>query len=177
MTKNMDVKILNSQKEYSIRILNIGDENIVQVLCEQCPDYFKIVKNEKPGKDAGHEILTDLPPGKNLSDKFVFGFFNADGKLIAVADVVRGWKDEDEWTIGLLLIHPAERGRGLGKTIHEFIKNFAKTNDAVKLRIGVVEQNIKAINFWTKQGYQKIERVKRKYGNNDSLVIIMGLSI
>ena len=174
---NNITKFSNSQKEYSIKILNIDDENIVQDLCEECPDYFQIVKNEQPGKDAGHEILTDLPPGKNISDKSVFGCFDAGNKLIAVADLVNGWKDEDEWTIGLLLIHPAERGQGLGKTIHEFIKNFAKDNGAKKMRIGVVEQNIKAINFWTKQGYQKIERVKRKYGNNDSLVIIMGLSI
>jgi len=174
---NNIAKFSNLGKEYSIRILNVGDEIIVQSLCEDCPDYFEIVKKEKPGQNAGNEILTDLPPGKNISDKFVFGCFAADGKLIAIADIVRDWKDENEWTIGLLLAHPTERSQGLGKTIHEFIKSSAKTNGAKKLRVGVVEQNIKAINFWTKQDYREIERIKRKYGNNDCLVIIMDLSI
>ena len=173
----MENKILNSGKEYLIKLLDFSDENIVQALCEQSPDYFEIVKNEEPGKDAGHEILTDLPVGKNISDKRVFGCFAAEGDLVAVADIIRDWKDKEEWMIGLLLILPGERNKGLGTSFHDFIKEYARANGAKKLRIAVVERNINAIIFWQKLGYQEVDRVKKKFGSNDGVVIIMNLAL
>ena len=73
-----------------------------------------------------------------------------------------------------MLLHPNERRKGLGKAIHNIIIDIAKEQKAKKLRIGVVEQNEKAIKYWTNIGYKEIKRTQPiKYGSKESTVIVM----
>jgi GNAT superfamily N-acetyltransferase len=49
--------------------------------------------------------------------------------------------------IGLLLIDPAERGKGLGKRVHELLTEWAIKLGAKSFRIGVIENNHIGIKF------------------------------
>jgi len=118
-----------------------------------------------------------LPPGKKLSDKFVFGGFNISNILVAVIDLVRDYKVAEEWILGLLLIDPNERGNGLGRHIHEYIKDFIRKHNGNRLRIGVAEENTLAMKFWTKAGYAVTDTVKATYGIKEHNVIVMNLSL
>ena len=165
--------VTNLDNEYSIKILSKEDENKVQELCEKCSDFFMLIEGRLPEKNAGYEILNDLPPKKELKDKYVFGVYKDSTYLVAVVDFVKDYKIIGEWLIGLLMIDPSERGKGLGERIHDFLKNTVMEFHAHKLRIGVVEENHRAYNFWIGLGYIEVNRVNVKYGNNHQTVIVM----
>lgn len=79
--------------------------------------------------------------------------------------------------IGLLMIDPKERGKGLGKVLHKFIKDYVLMHKADKLRIGVVEENTNATGFWKSLGYDEIKRVNMSYGYKDNVVVVMNLQL
>jgi GNAT superfamily N-acetyltransferase len=174
---NSESKFKLLENDYFIRTLHVEDEKILQHLCERCIDYYEIVEGRLPEKDAGYEILKDLPTGWDLKDKRVFGCFNENNLLIAVIDILADYPDKGEWIIGLLMIDPIERGKGLGKLLHEFIKDYVLKYKADKLRIGVVEDNTRATSFWKSLGYYEIKRVNIQYGNKDHVVVVMNLPL
>ena len=61
--------------EYDIRLLTEDDEADIQDLCERCSDFSELVEGRTPEKGAGHNILFDLPPGKEMKDKYVLGVY------------------------------------------------------------------------------------------------------
>jgi hypothetical protein len=77
--------------EYNIRLLSGDDETDVQDLCERCSDFFELSEGRPPEKDAGKNLLFDLPPGKTMKDKFVFGVYKKN-VLIAIIDMVKDYK-------------------------------------------------------------------------------------
>ena len=163
--------------EYTIRRLSGEEETDVQALCERCSDFFELIEGRPPEKDAGKGILFDLPPGKELQDKYVIGVYKEKDDLIAVIDLVKDYKVPGEWIIGLLMIDPRERGNGLGRALHDLIINWVSEENGRKLRIGVVEENRRAYRFWCEMGYGEVDRVKSTYGNKDHIVIVMNVSI
>ncbi len=169
--------IIIGQKEYKIR--RLSGENVIEVqsLCERCSDFSELTEGRPPEACAGNDILFDLPLGKELKDKYVFGVFNEKDVLIAVIDLVKDYKVIGEWIIGLLMIDPSERGNGLGRKIHELIMNWVSKEKGRKLRIGVVEENYRGYQFWREMGYFEIDRVKSTYGNKEHTVIVMNVLI
>lgn len=172
----IDTKLIGGL-EYKLSLLSGGDEAYVQSLCERCSDFSKLMEGEPPGKDAGKDILFDLPPGKELKDKYVLGIYKEEDLLIGVIEMVKNFKTLGEWTIGLFMMDPSERGKGLGRKVHEIIRNWVFEKGGRKLRIGVIEENDKGHIFWCKMGYVEVDRVKRKYGNKEHSVIVMELLI
>ncbi|HCD44757.1 MAG TPA: N-acetyltransferase [Lachnoclostridium sp.] len=163
------------QQEYNIRLLSGNDEIDVQNLCERCSDFFELIEGRLPEKDAGNSILFDLPPGKALKDKYVFGVYKKNGVLIAVIDMVKDYKATGEWIIGLFMLDPDERGNRLGRRLHDSIKDWVLEEHGRALRIGVVEENRRGHKFWCKMGYIEVDRVKMTYGNKEHTVKVMNL--
>ena len=174
MFNDKSIKI-NGEK-YIIRNLDIEDKDIIQNLCEECIDYYNIVSGEAPKKDTWKEVLEDLPPGKTYEEKYALGAFK-DGHLVAVIDLIRDYPEKGEWIIGLLLIHPSERNKGLGERINNLIAEVVKDKGGIKLRIGVVEDNSKALSFWKGIGYEEIKRANLTIGHKNNIVIVMNHSI
>jgi GNAT superfamily N-acetyltransferase len=172
-----EYKILANNVEYIIKLLSCDDEVCVQDLCERCSDFSLLVEGRLPEKDAGHDILFDLPPNKDLKDKFVLGVYKNSDALIAVIDLIKDFKVQGEWTLGLMMIDPSERGKGLGKRLHECIKTMVSESKCKTLRIGVVEENYKAYEFWKGMGYIEVDRVRAKYGCKEHAVIVMNLCL
>ncbi len=162
------------QHEYNIRLLSGDDEIDVQDLCERCSDFFELTEGRPPEKDAGKSILSDLPPGKTMKDKFVFGVYKKN-VLIAVIDMVKDYKAAGEWMIGLLMLDPRERGNSLGRKLHDSIKDWVLEEHGRALRIGVLEDNHIGYQFWCKMGYIEVDRVKKTYGTKEHTVKVMNL--
>ncbi len=162
--------------EYNIRLLSVDDEIEIQGLYERCSDFSELVESRTPEKDAGRSVLFDLPPGKELKDKYVFGVYKED-VLISVIDIVKDYKIDGEWIIGLLMIDPSERGNGLGRKLHDIIKAWVSEEQGRLLRIGVVEENHRGHKFWLEMGYVEVDRVKMICGNKEHTVIVMNLDI
>lgn len=164
-------------ESYTVKLLDMADHEPVRQLCIRCEDYYHIVEGMPPSDGAAAEILESLPPGKKAEDKTVAGIFSKDGKLIALADIIMDYPSTGTWMLGLLLIDPRERKKGLGRSIHDGIAGWVATYGAKKLRIGVVEDNTNALRFWTHLGYKETGSVPRHYGIKDNIVRVMEYAI
>lgn len=171
----MNGKKIIGNSEYNIRLVSDDNEQEVQSLCERCSDFFELNEGRPPEDDAGYCILSDLPPDKEMKDKYVFGVYNEKNILVAVIDMVKDYKAVGECMLGLLMIDPSERGNGLGRKVHDHIKEWVVEEQCSVLRIGVVTENHRGYKFWCGMGYTEVDRVNRTYGTKEHIVIVMNL--
>jgi GNAT superfamily N-acetyltransferase len=164
------------EENYEIRLLGARNEAELQDLCERCHEFALLTEGQLPGLKAGFDILNDLPPVKEMEDKRVLGVYD-EGLLAAVVEMVKDYKTVGEWIIGLLLIDPEKRGNGLGSAIHDYIIEYVSQNGGSLLRIGVIEENIRGMNFWKRMGYHEVERKVQSFGIKEHTVIVMNLGI
>jgi ribosomal protein S18 acetylase RimI-like enzyme len=72
-------------------------------------------------------------------------------------DAVNGYPKPGIWFIGLLLFAPSQRRKSFGEmALKGFIK-WIRSQGAIEIRLGVVEQNISAIRFWERMGFTLLE--------------------
>jgi RimJ/RimL family protein N-acetyltransferase len=161
---------------YKIKHLSKDYNNTVVRLCEKCSDYFILCDGEFPSKEKIDKIFTDIPPNKKFDDKYILGVYNSD-ELVGIVDIIKDFPTIGEWVLGLMLLAPEERGNGLGKTIHEALVVWAKQQGAKTFRIGVIEDNYKAFNFWSNLGYTKIREINMDFSSKAHIVNIMRLQI
>lgn len=174
---NFEKKLELNLKNYAIRKLVSADVKKLQQLCERCHDYYEICEGRIPNGNDGIDILQELPPNKNIKDKYVLGVFAGEENLVAVIDLIKDYPEAGEWIIGLMMIEPGERGKGLGRRLHEFLVEKILTEGHRKLRIGVVEDNKKGFAFWKSLGYYEVKRVTLTFGKVDKPVIVMNFHL
>lgn len=140
------------ENDDKIRILKTEDVDDIQSLCMRCFEFSLLVEGALPQADAGQNILTALPPGKEANDKYVFGVY--DGPiLIAVIDLIRNYPRDREWYIGLLMIDPQYRAKHLGTTLTNWILNVVSEHGGHQVKLGVVKDNTAGLAFWKKMGF------------------------
>lgn len=136
-----------------VKRLGTQDVPALQSLLECCRDFLELT-HEAPRPDAAHEFLENLPDGKTLEDKFVFGLYEDGTKeLVGVIDIVRNWPTRDEWIIGTFLLEPTRRNTGLGARVHRDLEQWVRGQGATGLRLVVQVQNPAGLRFWQRQGY------------------------
>lgn len=168
---NKQEVIIINNKKLVYRKITIEDKDKVMDLFRECKDFFVLTEGTKPDDCDG--FFYDLPPEKTNEEKYLYGVFD-NNSLIAATDIVSNYPEKGEWIIGLLLIHPNTRGVGLGKEIHNLIKELAINEGAEKLRIGIMEQNTNALIFWNKIGYKQTKITEpRKFGIKESKMVVM----
>lgn len=170
------IKAIQVIKDYRIKQLTKADYAIVKKLCEKCSDYYLMSGGTLITEDGINEIFNELPPNKRMEDKFLLGVFS-DNDLIGLIDIVRGYPSDEEWMLGLLLLEPKQRGHGLGRNIHVALMNWAKDQKAKTFRIGVIATNNRALNFWERLGYKKIDQVSMDIVSKTHVVYVMRLFI
>lgn len=130
----------------------------IQNLCERCKEYFILDQGTGPSINVGKEILEALPPQLSQSEKYLLGIYNNEKQITAMVDLLKNYPTMNEWMLGLMLIDPEERGLGLGKVIHESLSNWIKYQNGEKIRIGILDNNHRAIKFWSKIGYVLVKK-------------------
>lgn len=129
----------------------------VQRLFERCTDFFQLVSGAPPGPGDGADELNSIAPGKTIDDTVNFGVYDGD-RLVAFAGLARDFPKPSEWWLGLLVIDPAERGRGLGARIHQELVDWVAAQSGTMLWIAVQTQNVDGERFWRRIGFQERER-------------------
>jgi GNAT superfamily N-acetyltransferase len=158
--------------------LRIADAPHVQRLFERCADFFVLTEGQPPAPDLAEKELTFTIPGGSPDDIACFGVFDGD-RLVAFAGLARDFPKPSEWWLGLLVIDPAERGRGLGARIHQELVDWIAAQSGTTLWLAVQTNNEAAERFWRRMGFEERERqpyVSPRTGFQ-SAVILMSLSI
>lgn len=133
-----------------------------------------IVQDAPAQPNEGRDILTMLPEKKAYSDKHVFGAFDSQTQdLLAVVDIIRDYPVQDEWIIGLMMIKPSSRQKGLGKEIYDALASWCKENGALHLGLGVLEGNPRALRFWQTLGFSEVEQKSHTHKNKTQGLTIM----
>src|SRR5512134_3045173 len=99
---------------YTVITLGCEHRDLLQQLYERCSDFVMLVEGQSVSPDAAEETFQEMPPGRSLEDKFVYGALDGQGQLVGVLEGMRHYPDKGIWWIGLLLLAPEVRGRGLG---------------------------------------------------------------
>lgn len=168
---------LTLSNDYIIKSLRMDSLKTIEMLNQECSDYYILHEGVFPSKKEALEIFNELPPGKNYEDKYSLGVFNNTNEQIGIIDIVRDFPVVGEWMLGLLLIKPKERNHGLGKMIHESLVQWAITLGATSFRIGVIDDNYKGKKFWADLGYVKIKEAILKKEKKTSVVNVMNFRI
>lgn len=159
---------------YSVHQLGLKDSGRIQGLLEKCRDFMLLVDGRPAGPDAGEEEFIDVPPGRSLDDKFVFGITSQQSDLVGVLDVLRRYPDETTWWIGLLLFAPEVRSQGIGKKTVQGFADYVQANGGQAIMLGVVEENKLALNFWNQIGFEFVRKTEpRHFGDKIHAVTIM----
>ncbi len=149
------------RSDWIVRELDAGrDVGAVASLSLACADYALLVNGEPPNPDDGAGFFADVAPGRTAGDMLKLGVLSAGGALVGVADVVRSYPSEDDWYIGLLLLHPATRRQGAGRAAADWIDLTAGRAGASRLVLSVVEENGAALAFWRRLGFSEVGRLK-----------------
>jgi GNAT superfamily N-acetyltransferase len=168
------VHVLFPLPGYRTSLIKAGDQAELQSLLEKCADYSLLVTGSSPKPSAAVSLLADCPPGKTLIDKSVIGIFDEEQVLIGVLDVVHDYPTQDDWWLGLLLLDPSQRKKGLGKRIYQSFEHWVGQQGARRIYLGVIEENQKAFRFWQRLDFEIIEtQTSRQFGKLSHVVVVM----
>jgi GNAT superfamily N-acetyltransferase len=156
-----------------VRRLGAEDAPALQSLFERCRDFLELT-DEAPRPGAAEHLLSNLPDGKTLEDKFVLGLYaNGVDELFGVIDIVRHWPTKDEWIIGLLLLAPARRNGGLGTRVHGELEQWVRGQGGMGLRLVVQVQNPGGLRFWQRQGYVITGQTLQKKPTRENVIHLL----
>jgi GNAT superfamily N-acetyltransferase len=169
----MSTTTLFQAGDASVCQLASSAQTSVQTLLEACDDYAVMLTDKPHGAEAAADLFAALPPGREPADKLVLGIMGPSGDLIGILDTVRGYPEPGVWFLGLLLLHPAHRGSGLGAKVYEAFAEWAFAQGCDVIRLGVVRQNERGLAFWTRQGFQEVARQPMQFAGKDTEAVIM----
>ncbi len=124
----------------------------VQALCVRSADYFSAVTGHAPGLTAGLQLLDATRVPVTRAQRILWGVFTPRGALIGVLDVLRDHPNSGTWTIGLLLLDPEWRRRGVGRHVVERLLPWMRDRGAHAARLGVLTGS-DAQRFWEAVGF------------------------
>jgi GNAT superfamily N-acetyltransferase len=128
-------------------------EAAVQAVHERATDYVLRLWGLPPDPNSGADFFARRPPGCAPENKHTLGIFDGD-TMVGCIDLVRGWPDATTAAIGLLLLEPNARGRGIGRFAFEAIEAQAQAwPEITHLRALVIASNGVARPFWERMGF------------------------
>ena len=143
-------------------------------------EYSIAVNGEPPGpNDAREEIHGELPAGCRFTRKWLIGYVDASGAMLAMGNVVSDLLAPTVWHVGLFMVATARPGDARSQRIYRGLEVWAGANGASWLRLGVVQGNVRAERFWERLGYVHVRMrsdVKRGRLTNTIQVMIKPFS-
>lgn len=152
----MDRNPFGPRGAYATRLLAPPDLASLQTLFDRAADYFEIATGRGPARDEAPRAFVAGPPSKSVNDKRVIGAFTREGALIGVLDALMDWPAEREWTMGMLLLDPDHRGRGLGGALLDAYERWAAAAGAGGFRTALVGHHERGIRFLEARGYERL---------------------
>lgn len=128
------------------------DLDAVAAVYARAADYLSVESGLTPDT-AAQAFFEDRPPA-STQEPFKFAVAGADGAPIAIGDLAFGYPEPEDAYLGLLLLIPEARCRGLGEAIFGEVKHIASLRGASRLLVGVLDVNARARAFWERRGFK-----------------------
>ncbi len=136
----------------------------------QAREYFLLCEGRLQTFEEAVNDLAALPPGKQLRDKCYGGYWR-DGVLVGCMDLVRGYPEPDIAYLGLLLFGESHQGQGYGVAAMAHISQLARLWGCTKLRLAVIDKNVRGLQFWQRQGFVELYRKPKPEFTGDAIVM------
>lgn len=143
--------------DFTLRELTQSDAPALQALLERCSDYYERVVGCAPGPAEAQGLYAALPEGVDSYERKLLAAIELGDRMVGVVDIIRDWPQTGTWILGLLMLEPAARERGLGSAVAGIVEERARSGGALRLRIGVAAVNDGARRFWERLGYEEAE--------------------
>jgi ribosomal protein S18 acetylase RimI-like enzyme len=158
--------------------VQLGDPDLPRLkgLCISCTAFYELVEGQPATEGMAAEILGPLEPKYAHGTKHVWGV-ELQGNLIAVAELLQGHPSIHDRYIGLLLVAPELRQKGLGTQFCVMILKWMAVHGAETVRLVVHRQNVIARRFWERQGFVTEREVVKRSGRLEGPVRIFVRSV
>lgn len=134
--------------------LAANHESLLQRFFEANPEYYLICNGDPPGPREAHDEIHNDPPAEwGFTKKWLIGWADAAGELVAMANVVSDLLAPGVWHISYFLVATSEYGTGLARTLYASLERWMHDSGADWLRLGVIVGNARAERFWRSLGY------------------------
>ncbi len=141
---------------------NPETRDAVARLFDSCKDYFLLVEGCVPSTSHVEDFFNGVPDGLAPQDQMLHAVV-LEQEWVGVTSVLRGWNRADKCMLGLMLLGPQVRGKGVGSAAISAIEKIVAAAQPFKvLRVGVVETNVGAVGFWRKMGFVETGEVKSR---------------
>lgn len=156
-----------------LEIEKITNENIDQIvdIYHSNVEFFMLSDGKLATIDNCLSDMNSIPLNFNKESKIYLGFFKS-GKAVAVLDCLMGYPDNQTAWIGLLLVDTLIQGQTIGQTIIQGLVSMLKDEGYKSVQLGVIDKNLKALNFWNKCSFNSVREAK-DLAHPDLKIIIM----
>lgn len=165
------------QLEY--RQLSAGsseDVSQLQSVLEAAPGYFQRLQGAPASPEQASSELKAVPEGFCRQGKW-FYLILVRGTPIGCLDLLNGYPQESVAYIGLLLLVESHQGYGIGRRATDFATTVAREWGCSVLRLGVLEDDSRALSFWLGQGFVKLYTKRSNQSSDRVLVLERAISV
>ena len=129
---------------------------------EEIPDVFALARSnrvyyrylhERPTRSSLTALITRLPVGAEPQGKHFVGFYDEDGYLVAVMDLVCGWPDERTAFVGWFMVAADMQRQGIGSQLVADLRAALEATGYQRIALQVPEIDHEGIAFWEAQGF------------------------
>ena len=148
--KKLDVETFSG--DYHVRRIREEDIEDVYHLCRANRKYYRYL-HTRPTRKALTDVITEVPEGSVLSDKYFTGFYDDEDDLVAILDLIIGYPETDSAFIGWFMVDAEKQNQGIGSQIIADLRAALSAQGIRKLSLGCIRENTEAREFWEHQGF------------------------
>lgn len=138
----------------------------IRQVFERAADYLELERGLPPSPELVGEILDARAPGSPAADKLQLGLFDEAGEALGFADLLREHPEPGDWYLGIILLVPEARGKGLGREFLGQIVQLAEGAGARRMIVCPIAGNERARATYRSLGFRPWREIPpRALGN------------
>ena len=149
----LDVQSFGTQ--FDVRRLTEADITDVYMLARSNRRYYFSL-GIRPSRERLTELISNVSneyADDAGTEKYFVGFFDDDGDLVAVLDVITGYPRPDAAFIGWFMVEASLQGQGIGSSIFADVRASLAAQGIAHLELKCPERSESAREFWRAQGF------------------------
>ena len=163
---------------YAIKRLTRQDADLLQRLYEQCADFCILTTGVPASPTAGRDEFDDVPDGKTAEDVFIFGLLGAGDDLLGAIAAIQHYPDRQTGWIGLMMLAPEQRGRGLGAAFYRAFERWVSGQGIARIGLVAIAANKPGLRFWKRMGFETVRKMPpRQYNTKTHEVYVLSRTV